>query len=255
MPWTAMPRLSERQRDAAGADAQLEHRASSRPAGQELHGQIGRRLDARRQQGVVDDGDAFAVGVRLVGHAFRLQRSGRCLLHCCQLTPRREVPPMVQAPTSSSSQGVDVAQLLEADREHLIHPLSHPADHAKPMVVVRGEGAEIVDRRRQALLRRALWPVERARRPRPHRAGPGRGRADVHAGLQQQLRRLRQRALDAPGREAQPARLPEPERGLLHHQRRRVERVGLQDGALLLEAAGQAGQGQDSSRAAGATTA
>jgi putrescine---pyruvate transaminase len=47
---------------------------------------------------------------------------------------------MVQAP-----QRIDVAQLLEADREHLIHPLYHPTDHAKPFVVVRGEGAEIVD--------------------------------------------------------------------------------------------------------------
>src|SRR5262245_41733742 len=47
---------------------------------------------------------------------------------------------MVQAP-----QRIDVAQLLEADREHLIHPLYHPTDHAKPFVVVRGEGAEIID--------------------------------------------------------------------------------------------------------------
>jgi len=35
--------------------------------------------------------------------------------------------------------------ILEADRAHLIHPLSHPTDHAKPIVVVRGEGAEIID--------------------------------------------------------------------------------------------------------------
>jgi adenosylmethionine-8-amino-7-oxononanoate aminotransferase len=48
---------------------------------------------------------------------------------------------MVQAPTPS----VSVEEVLRADREHLIHPLYHPADHAKPMVVVRGEGAEIVD--------------------------------------------------------------------------------------------------------------
>ena len=47
---------------------------------------------------------------------------------------------MVQAP-----QRVDLDQLLAADREHLIHPLYHPADHAKPVVVVRGEGAESVD--------------------------------------------------------------------------------------------------------------
>jgi putrescine---pyruvate transaminase len=50
---------------------------------------------------------------------------------------------MIQAPTPSSS--ASVADVLRADREHLIHPLYHPADHTKPMVVVRGEGTDIVD--------------------------------------------------------------------------------------------------------------
>ena len=50
---------------------------------------------------------------------------------------------MVQAPTPSSS--ASVADVLRADREHLIHPLYHPADHARPMVVVRGEGTDIID--------------------------------------------------------------------------------------------------------------
>ena len=50
---------------------------------------------------------------------------------------------MVQAPTPSSSPSV--ADVLRADREHLIHPLYHPTDHASPMVVVRGEGTDIVD--------------------------------------------------------------------------------------------------------------
>jgi adenosylmethionine-8-amino-7-oxononanoate aminotransferase len=52
---------------------------------------------------------------------------------------------MVQAPTPSSTRNIDVNQVLRVDREHLIHPLYHPADHARPMVIVRGEGAEIVD--------------------------------------------------------------------------------------------------------------
>jgi adenosylmethionine-8-amino-7-oxononanoate aminotransferase len=47
------------------------------------------------------------------------------------------------APSPAST--LDVASVLEADRQHLIHPLSHPTDHARPLVVVRGEGAEIVD--------------------------------------------------------------------------------------------------------------
>src|SRR5438132_8745805 len=51
---------------------------------------------------------------------------------------------MVQAPTHPSS-SPDVEDVLRADREHLIHPLYHPADHAKPLVIVRGEGAEIID--------------------------------------------------------------------------------------------------------------
>ncbi|MGI9147404.1 MAG: aspartate aminotransferase family protein [Chloroflexota bacterium] len=52
---------------------------------------------------------------------------------------------MVQAPTPASTRDIDVDQVLRIDRDHVIHPLSHPADHARPLVVVRGEGAEIVD--------------------------------------------------------------------------------------------------------------
>src|SRR3982751_5308125 len=52
---------------------------------------------------------------------------------------------MVQAATSSPFSSQDVTDVLRADREHLIHPLYHPADHVKPIVVVRGEGAEIID--------------------------------------------------------------------------------------------------------------
>jgi len=50
---------------------------------------------------------------------------------------------MVQAPLSQ--QAVDLDHVLRADREHLIHPLYHPADHARPLVVVRGEGTDIID--------------------------------------------------------------------------------------------------------------
>src|SRR5947208_383184 len=52
---------------------------------------------------------------------------------------------MVQAANPPSAPHVDVNQVLRVDREHLIHPLYHPADHARPLVIVRGEGAEIVD--------------------------------------------------------------------------------------------------------------
>jgi adenosylmethionine-8-amino-7-oxononanoate aminotransferase len=52
---------------------------------------------------------------------------------------------MVQATNPTSPAGVDVDQVLRADREHLIHPLYHPTDHAQPLVIVRGEGAEVID--------------------------------------------------------------------------------------------------------------
>ena len=40
---------------------------------------------------------------------------------------------------------LDVGQLLRADAEHMLHPLYHPADHQNPLVLVRGEGAEVID--------------------------------------------------------------------------------------------------------------
>jgi adenosylmethionine-8-amino-7-oxononanoate aminotransferase len=52
---------------------------------------------------------------------------------------------MVQAPSPSSASAIDVDHLLRSDRQHLIHPLYHPADHSKPIVIVRGEGPEIID--------------------------------------------------------------------------------------------------------------
>src|SRR5438067_2815427 len=37
------------------------------------------------------------------------------------------------------------AELVKADREHLIHPLHHPVDNANTIVYVRGRGAIIED--------------------------------------------------------------------------------------------------------------
>ncbi len=39
----------------------------------------------------------------------------------------------------------DVSTLLSEDRQHLLHPLYHPADHAEPHVWVRGRGAVLTD--------------------------------------------------------------------------------------------------------------
>ncbi len=52
---------------------------------------------------------------------------------------------MIQAASPSPVGESDIAALLRADAEHLLHPLHYPADHAHPLVLVRGEGAEVVD--------------------------------------------------------------------------------------------------------------
>lgn len=39
----------------------------------------------------------------------------------------------------------DIPALLSEDRQHLLHPLWHPADHAEPHVWVRGHGAVLTD--------------------------------------------------------------------------------------------------------------
>jgi len=39
----------------------------------------------------------------------------------------------------------DVSQLLTQDRDHLLHPLYHPADHAQPHIWVKGSGATMTD--------------------------------------------------------------------------------------------------------------
>jgi adenosylmethionine-8-amino-7-oxononanoate aminotransferase len=38
-----------------------------------------------------------------------------------------------------------IAELIERDREHLIHPLHHPNDHTRPLILVKGDGATVTD--------------------------------------------------------------------------------------------------------------
>ncbi len=40
---------------------------------------------------------------------------------------------------------LSTAELLQADQQHLIHPLHHPVDHAEPVIYVRGRGAVVED--------------------------------------------------------------------------------------------------------------
>ena len=39
----------------------------------------------------------------------------------------------------------NLTELLQQDRQHLIHPLHHPDDHVEPLVLVKGEGAVVWD--------------------------------------------------------------------------------------------------------------
>ena len=152
---------------------------------------------------------------------------------------------MVQAPTPSSARDIDVDQVLRVDREHLIHPLYHPADHAKPMVIVRGEGAEIIDAngKRYFDALSGLWNVN-----------VGHGRAELAQVAAEQMGTLAFNnnyvgfvnvPVRATGRKADRASPTPISTRCTSPPRRRVQRVGLQDRALLLEAPGQAGQGQD----------
>jgi len=40
---------------------------------------------------------------------------------------------------------LNVTELLQQDRQHLLHPLHHPDDHAEPLLLVKGEGAVVWD--------------------------------------------------------------------------------------------------------------
>jgi len=55
----------------------------------------------------------------------------------------------------------DVPALLSEDRQHLLHPLYHPADHVEPHVWVRGNGAVLTDAAGRELLDglSCLWNV------------------------------------------------------------------------------------------------
>ena len=75
MPWTSTPARGERDRDPAGADAELEHATAGGELGERAH--LRRRV-RRRVPLVVDVGDALAVGFRpVVFHRPIVSRSAR----------------------------------------------------------------------------------------------------------------------------------------------------------------------------------
>ncbi|HYM72184.1 MAG TPA: aspartate aminotransferase family protein, partial [Stellaceae bacterium] len=52
-------------------------------------------------------------------------------------------------------------QLLDTDRQYLVHPLHHPDDHKTPLFVDHGKGAMLVDVNGRAVIDglSGLWNV------------------------------------------------------------------------------------------------
>src|SRR5690349_23650558 len=71
--------------------------------------------------------------------------------------------------------------LLDADRRHLVHPLHHPADHRRPLVVVEGRGAMLRDADGREYIDglSGLWNVN-----------VGHGRAELADAASAQMRRI-----------------------------------------------------------------
>ena len=81
---------------------------------------------------------------------------------------------MVTAPSSPT-------ELIQQDREHLIHPLYHPDDHEAPTIFVKGEGAILttIDGREYIDGLSCLWNVN-----------AGHGRAELAEAAAEQMRSL-----------------------------------------------------------------
>ena len=119
---------------------------------------------------------------------------------------------------------VEPAVLVKDDQDHLIHPLHHPSDHLEPMVYVRGRGATITDIQGREYIDglAGLWNVNVGHgREELGRPPPSRSAARLLLGLHR-LHRISRRSSSP---QADHARLPEHARRVLHHGRRRVERV------------------------------
>jgi adenosylmethionine-8-amino-7-oxononanoate aminotransferase len=74
-----------------------------------------------------------------------------------------------------------IAELIERDREHQIHPLHHPNDHARPLILVKGEGALVTDAEGKTYLDglACLWNVN-----------VGHGRTELAEAAARQMREL-----------------------------------------------------------------
>lgn len=74
-----------------------------------------------------------------------------------------------------------IADLIERDREYMIHPLHHPNDHTNPLLLVKGEGALVTDAAGKTYIDglAALWNVN-----------VGHGRAELAEAAARQMREL-----------------------------------------------------------------
>ena len=74
-----------------------------------------------------------------------------------------------------------MADLIERDREYQIHPLHHPNDHTRPLVLVRGKGATVTDAEGRTYIDglAGLWNVN-----------VGHGRAELAEAAARQMRDL-----------------------------------------------------------------
>ena len=143
------------------------------------------------------------------------------------------------------------AELVKADQDHLIHPLHHPVDNAEPIIYVRGRGAMVQDIGGHEYIDglSGLWNVN-----------VGHGRAELADAAAAQMKELAYFSGYVGSSNIPAITLASRLIELAYDNmqavfftcgRRRVERVGVQDGALLLEGAGQARQDQDHRAPAG----
>ena len=146
----------------------------------------------------------------------------------------------VMTPTRSS-----LPDAVASDREHLLHPLHHPAAHQHARIWVEGHGAIIKDADGREYIDglSGLWNVN-----------VGHGRRELAEAASAQMSTLayassyagstNHRAIEL-AETPEHAHVPVDQRVLLHERRRRSHRHVDQDGALLLEGDRETGQGQD----------
>ena len=137
------------------------------------------------------------------------------------------------------------AEHTRSDLAHLIHPLYHPSDHQEPKIWAEASGAVMRDVNGDEFIDglSGLWNIN-----------VGHGRRELAEAAMQQMQTLAYCSSYTGASNLPAIELAERLSGLAYpsintfffnQRRRRIHGELVQDGALLLEGAGQAGQGQD----------